>query len=77
MSSRINLLGVWLLSKWQPACRRRDSDLGSYRELREPVVLMKRENSKKPKSFKEKSTNARNWGGAIRSSEETPVMGME
>ena len=46
LSSRINLLGVWLLSKWQPACRRRDSDLGSYGELREPVVLMKRENFK-------------------------------
>jgi hypothetical protein len=32
--------------------RRRESDLGSYRELREPVALMKREIFKKPKALR-------------------------
>ncbi len=45
-------------------------------ELREPVVSMIREKSKELIS-KDKSTDAKNRGGPVRSSEEVPVMGME
>lgn len=45
-------------------------------ELREPVVLMSRETFKW-KPHKNKSTDAEHWGGATRTSIETPVMGVE
>ncbi len=45
-------------------------------ELREPVALMLREKSKGP-TPEDESTDAENRGGATRSSEEVPVMGME
>jgi hypothetical protein len=42
----------------------------------EPVVLMSREKSKWY-THKDESTDAKHWGGAARSSDEVPVMGME
>lgn len=45
-------------------------------ELREPVVLMKREKSKELIS-EDESTDAKNRGGLARSSEEVSVMEME
>lgn len=45
-------------------------------ELREPVVLMLREQSKW-KPHKDLSTDGEHWGGPIRSSDETSVMGVE
>uniref|UniRef100_A0AAU7YKQ0 Uncharacterized protein n=1 Tax=Wolbachia endosymbiont of Oeneis ivallda TaxID=3171168 RepID=A0AAU7YKQ0_9RICK len=45
-------------------------------ELREPVVSMTREKSKKL-NFKDESTDAKNRGGSACSSEEVSVMGME
>jgi hypothetical protein len=50
--------------------------LGFPTELREPVVLMLREKSKWL-NRKDESTNARNWGGVIRSSDEATVMVVE
>lgn len=50
--------------------------MGFCKELREPVVLMKRENSKS-QNLKEESTDARNWGGVTRNSEEAIVMIVE
>ena len=41
----INLQETWLLCRWHPAYRWRESDLGSRAELREPVILMLREKS--------------------------------
>jgi len=48
-----------LLDKRQPASRRRDSDLGFCKELRE---LDDKGEFQEAKSFKEKSPKARNWG---------------
>lgn len=42
----INLLGAWVLGRWQPVYRRRETDLGSYEKLREPVASMSREKPK-------------------------------
>ena len=41
-----NLLETCLLSRWYPAFRRRDFNLGFSMELREPVIFMLRENPK-------------------------------
>jgi hypothetical protein len=49
----ISLLKTWLLSRRQPACRRRESDTGFYKELREPVILRM-----KYKTFWKKKTRA-------------------
>jgi len=49
---------------------------GSCAELREPVAPMIREKSK-GQIPEDESTDAENRGGATRSSEEVPVMGME
>ena len=54
----------------------RDLDSGFSMELREPVVLMLREIFKWG-DHKSKSTDAEHWGGATRSSVESPVMGVE
>ncbi len=43
---RINLQDTWLLSRWCPAYKGRESDLGFYRELREGVTLMIRKKYK-------------------------------
>jgi hypothetical protein len=43
----ISLQRTWLLCRWCPAYRWRESDLGFYRELREPAVLMLREKRKR------------------------------
>ncbi|CCE77864.1 hypothetical protein WALBB_90002 [Wolbachia pipientis wAlbB] len=50
--------------------------MGYCVELREPVVSMIREKSKKL-NFKDESTDAENRGGSARSSEEVSVMEME
>ncbi|GFR24424.1 mutator family transposase [Trichonephila clavata] len=54
----------------------RESILGYCVELREPVISMIREKSKKL-NFKDESTDAKNRGGLARSSEEISVMEME
>ena len=41
-----NLLATCLLRRWYPVFRRRDFNLGFSMELREPVIVMKRENFK-------------------------------
>ena len=46
-SPMISLQRTWLLCRRCPAFRWRESDLGFYRELREPVVLMLREKRKR------------------------------
>jgi len=45
-------------------------------ELREPVVMMRREKFKQSK-LQDESTEAWHWGGAASSSEEVAVMAME
>lgn len=59
-----------------PAYRWRDSDLGFYRELREPVVLIQKGEIQVQK-HKDESTQARHWDGATRSSVEAAVMAVE
>ncbi len=57
-------------------CRRRESSLGVCRELQEAVAWMIREKFKgnKPKN---ESTDAKNCGGTVYSSDEVSVMEME
>ena len=61
--------GTGLLGRRRPACRRRESALGSRVELREPVARMPREEHKwqKPRG---KRTDAEHWGGPTRRSDE-------
>ncbi len=56
--------------------RWRESILGSFGELREPVAFMLRKRSKW-RSHKDLSTNGRNWGRATRTSDECLVMRQE
>lgn len=49
---------------------------GCRAELQEPVALMLREKIKRPKPQDER-TDAEHWGGLIRSSDESSVMGLE
>ena len=65
-----------LLARWHPALIWRDLDLGSYAELREPVVTMLRERHKQ-KPCKANTINASHRGGQVRSSAEVAVMVME
>ena len=50
----ISLPKSLVMGRRQPAYRGHESDLGFYKELREPVVLMTRENSKVEKTLREK-----------------------
>jgi hypothetical protein len=50
--------------------------LGYCVELREPVISIIREKSKKL-NFKDESTNAKNRGVSVHSSEEVSIMEME
>jgi hypothetical protein len=58
--SGINLSEAWLLERWQPAYRRRETNLGFYKELREPTVLMLREKVKWEKP-QDESIEAKRW----------------
>lgn len=71
-----SLSGTCLLYRQRPAYRWRESILGYCVELREPVVSMIREKSKGLNS-KDESTDAKNRGGSVCSSEEVSVMEME
>ena len=51
--------------------------MGSFMELREPVVWMLRETPKWRKHHEGLSTDAAHWGGAVRSSVEASVMEVE
>ena len=57
-------------------CRWHEPHPGFWSELREPSQGMLREKLQKW-TFEADNTEVRAWGGAIRSSDESPVMGVE
>ena len=71
----ISLRETWLLGRWCPVCRRRESSLGVYGELQEAVTWMIREKFKS--KIKNESTNTKNCGRTVCSSDEVFVMRME
>ena len=73
---RTSLGETCLLTRRYPAQRWRELDHGSHAELREPVVVMKREMHKQ-RSCKADSIEALHRGGQIRSSEEAVVIAVE
>ena len=75
-SPQTSLPETWLRGKRYPALRWREFNRGFCKEMGEPVVLMTREKSKWL-NHKGESTDARHWGGAVRSSDEVSVMEIE
>jgi hypothetical protein len=65
-----------MLDKWCPVYRWHESNPGFSMELREPVVLMLKENIKQG-SCKMESTETVHWDGSLCSSDEVTVIVME
>ena len=65
-----------MLGKRCSAYRWHESNLGSFRELREPAILMLKEKIKQG-NCKVESTEAVCWGGSLCSSGEVAVMAIE
>src|SRR5262245_18537387 len=75
-TSGISSGDVMIRPERHPACRRREAQSGSCMERERPASPMPR---KKPSGSnrEDESTEAESRGGAVRSSDEGPVMGLE
>src|SRR4030081_4022421 len=76
LSSGISLGDVLRVPEWHPACRRREAQPGSCME-RENLCSDAKGEIASGSNREDQSTDAEHRDGAVRSSEEGPVMGPE